>query len=131
MSMPCLKLDSRAEEAERLLTWLEPELRSAGLDDMQCFQFGCTVVELVNNSIEHGYEEQAGNPIEVRVIAADDAVTVEVRDRAPRFDPPALAASAGPEAVSGRGYGIILAWSDSFEAGYSENWNHYRVSRRL
>jgi len=129
VSLPVLKLDSRAREVERLLPWLEPQLRSAGLDDMRCFQLGCAVVELVNNSIEHGYSGRAGNPIEIRVSAEADRVTVEVRDRAPRFNPPVRAGATSDFAESGRGYGIILSWADTFEYRRDAGWNHYRVSK--
>jgi anti-sigma regulatory factor (Ser/Thr protein kinase) len=122
-----ITLDSRPEETDRLLDWLEPVLSDSGLDPSGAFGVRCAIVELVNNAILHAYGSRPGFPIDVRVELADDRVVAEVRDRGPHFDGPASSGPADLMSESGRGFDIIEAFVDCLAFLKDGDWNVCRV----
>ena len=60
-----LSLSSNPHDVEQLLTSLQQLLAKSRLDDMAAFQLQCAVVEVVNNCIQHAYENKTGQPIQV------------------------------------------------------------------
>ena len=125
-----LQLDSRPEEVNRLLEWLEPGLLNAGLDEMSAFSLRCAVVEIVNNSIEHAYNGEPGHPLQLRLIDSSDELSIEVRDQGPEFHPPEAGEASDPMALSGRGFEIVRAWVDALDFERDEGWNVWRMTRR-
>lgn len=125
-----LLLDSRAEEVERLLDWVDPILAGSKLDDMAAFHFRCALVEIVNNCIRHAYAFEAGHPVEVMLDLEKDQVTATIRDRGPAFEPPDQARPSDPTAESGRGYEIIRSWVHSLSFARADGWNICQMTRR-
>ena len=126
-----LLLDSRPEEVDRLLDWVEPLLAASSLEEMDSFHFRCALVEIVNNCIRHAYRFEPGHPVEVILEFETDRVNAIVRDQGPDFAPPAEAPISAPTAESGRGYEIIHAWVDEILFERDSGWNSCRISRRL
>ena len=129
MSMHRITLDSRAQETDRLLDWLEPVLADSCLDDMAAFNLRCAIVELVNNSIVHAYGGRTGQPVDIRLELHSDRVAAEVRDLGPPFDGPGEDETADLLSESGRGFHIILAWVDGLSFSRSGDWNVCRIEK--
>lgn len=126
-----LKLTSDREAIEGLLDWLGSRLEGGPLQAMPAFHLQCAVVELVNNSVQHGYRNRRGQPLEIAIRQHEHEVEVEVRDWAPAFTCEPALDMADPMARSGRGLAIIRAWVDDINFERCGPCNIFRVRRKV
>jgi anti-sigma regulatory factor (Ser/Thr protein kinase) len=113
-STTSLTLDSDPAKVGDLQSQLSALCQDAGLDSLATFKLTYVVVEVVNNSIKHGYRGEPGHPIRVHWCCDDDGVAVAIGDRGPPIPAGFLdAPMPSPEDVSGRGGPSIREWTDS------------------
>jgi serine/threonine-protein kinase RsbW len=118
-----LSLSSNPGDVDQLLDSLEKMLQMSSLDEMSAFHLRCAVVEVVNNCIQHAYQNEAGHPIEIIYFIAIDRVRVGVSDRGPAFLGPVEVLGTGRAEESGRGFEIINAWASSLHFERKNKWN--------
>jgi serine/threonine-protein kinase RsbW len=106
-------------------TWFEArDVDAAAIDDLEL-----AVSELATNAIQHG----SGDVIEIQL--ADErnqliAVVAADSDRADRIGDVASWRIAPPDAVNGRGLGIVAAVMDSIEFSADDGRAVFRCRRR-
>jgi anti-sigma regulatory factor (Ser/Thr protein kinase) len=97
-----------------------------------------SIQELLTNVFRHGYRGDETQPLELTMRASAEEFAVEIRDRAPRFDPvryqsrrPDSESAAGVAAAEGGGYGLVIVKMvmDEFEHGYEDGWNVVRATK--
>lgn len=118
-----LSISSNPGEVEQLLDKLEKILEMSSLDQMSAFHLLCAVVEVVNNCIQHAYQNKAGLPIEIVYHIDVDRVRVGVSDCGPVFVGPAELPDSELADEYGRGFKIINAWVSSWYFERKNNWN--------
>jgi serine/threonine-protein kinase RsbW len=126
-------LDSGSSAVAELPTRLSNLCRLAGLDASAAFELTTAVVEAVNNSIEHAYGGEPGHPIALAVRQADGMLDIEIRDRGRPLPPGTIEAATMPDAdaLSGRGWAIVKAFTHSIHYAREANENVLTLSRRL
>lgn len=80
-------MTSEVEHLRGLRDWLRAELARLGVDRATQAALILAVGELCANSIEHAYEGQGGQPINVSVRGHGDRLVIEVEDFGRAFDP--------------------------------------------
>lgn len=109
-----LRLDSRLEsgrEASRVVGGL---CREAGFDAATCYAVELCTAEAVVNAVRHGYEERAGNVVEVIADLSEGAIVVSVADDGPGltsgWPPPSCEHldQAALEERAGGGWGLLM-----------------------
>lgn len=126
-----LSLSSKAEEVGLLLDWLDGILADSDLDQMSAFRFRCAVVEVVNNCIQHAYENKAGRPIELDYRLEPDRVQVSIYDQGSVFGGQPAHFVSEPMAESGRGFEIINAGVSKLQYERKDGWNICRLEQRI
>lgn len=99
---------------EHTFAQLRPVLAPAERDGHDTSRVYLLLDELLSNVYRHGYREQAGEPIGVRVRVENGAVQVVVRDLAPTFDVARHAATRQappPEKGQRGGMGLFILYS--------------------
>jgi anti-sigma regulatory factor (Ser/Thr protein kinase) len=126
-----LSLTSDSRDVELLHDRLDSLLEKTGLDEMAAFGFRCAAIEVVNNSIQHAYLDQAGHPIKITFRLEPSMLELVVFDRGPVYSGPAESTRSDPLAESGRGFEIIKAGVSKLEYSHSNGWNKCRLSIQI
>lgn len=126
-----LCLSSDPEDVEQLLDKLEKMLEKSGLDEMSAFHLRCAVIEVVNNCIQHAYQNEPGQPIEITFQMDRDSVRIGVSDRGPAYRGPPGVTETTPTDESGRGYAIINAWVSGLHFEHKNNWNTCWLEQKI
>jgi anti-sigma regulatory factor (Ser/Thr protein kinase) len=110
-----IEIEARLDRLAAVRAFVRSSCAELGAADDCVVDLVQAVDEAATNIVTHGYEGQAG-PIEVTISSAADGVRVEVRDRAPAFDPTSV---GEPDLAStrlrpgGMGIHLIRAATDS------------------
>ncbi|MBP7339470.1 ATP-binding protein [Niveispirillum sp.] len=125
-----LVVDSQLEEIARLAEQVEEFCDSQDLPPKLCFQFNLCFDEVLTNIIQHGLGGAPGRTITVRMRTDDAAVTAEVEDDAPAFDPlqravPDITADLDEREIGGLGVHLLRNMMD--DVSYSRVGNHNRL----
>ena len=126
-----LSLKSNPREVEELLDWLDQLLESSALDEMSAFNFRCAVVEVVNNCIQHAYQNVPDQPIEITYDLRPDQLHVAVSDRGPVFLEFIGSELSGLSDESGRGFEIIAAWVSELHHERTDGWNVCHLVQKI
>ena len=126
-----LDLSSNPRDVEGLLTSLESILSASCLDEMSAFHLRCAVVEVVNNCIQHAYQNETGQPIEISYKLRSKDVQITVSDRGPVFQAPANLSEIDLMGESGRGLQIINAWVSTLKFERRDGWNVCVLEQRI
>jgi anti-sigma regulatory factor (Ser/Thr protein kinase) len=99
------------------------------------------VTEIVNNSVEHGYEEAEDKDIEVAVRVVGEVVTIDLKDSAELFpEEVRLRLMADPEPIEEpdeqwtmRGHGLLIVGHlvDSIVLTYEDGQNCISMKRHV
>jgi serine/threonine-protein kinase RsbW len=114
-----LTIDSRLEDVYLIGLTVNKLCSVAALSQLETYQVEVSVVEAVNNAIEHGYGCEPGHPIEVRITLEEHSLSFEISDQGIAM--PAGAAAAPPTptagdadlAEGGRGLFIMESFMDA------------------
>jgi serine/threonine-protein kinase RsbW len=105
-----LRTTAELGNLEEIRRFVEESARALQLDQKTAFDLVQAVDECATNIIEHGYRGRSGS-IEIEIKWAEATLTIELRDRAPLFDPTGVPPPdlSGPlEARQPGGLGIYL-----------------------
>jgi sigma-B regulation protein RsbU (phosphoserine phosphatase) len=91
--------------------------------------------EMLANIIEHGYRSDPAGTIRLRARRGTDAVELEIRDRAPAFDPlaaapPDLSIPFSQRAIGGLGIHLARSVTDAIEYARENGENRLRLTKR-
>ncbi len=88
--MTALTLPGTLDALAPLGDFVKAAAAAAGLDPKAAYRLRLAVVELVTNSVTHGYAESGTTgPVRLTADVTPDALVVTVEDDAPPFDPSA------------------------------------------
>lgn len=130
-----VRLRSDLAEIPRADDWLHAVCRELDVAPEAGQDLQLALEEVLANVVRHGYGEGATGEIEVRARAAGEALRLEVRDRAPRFNLlehvlPPLGGSLDEQPVGGLGVHIVRRLMDRVEYAYEEGENRLVLERR-
>jgi sigma-B regulation protein RsbU (phosphoserine phosphatase) len=128
-----VRLRSDLAEIARADHWLQEVCRDLDVSPEAAHDFQIALEEVLVNVVRHGYGERAPGEIEVRAWAAGEALRLEVRDRAPRYNlleqaPPPLDDHERP--VGGLGVHLVRQLMDRVEYVYEAGENRLVLERR-
>jgi len=126
-----LSIDSRLENVPLLSQAMRGACAGLGLPETALGEVELCVVEAVTNCIEHGYANQPGHPIEVRLATRADGVVITVldqgqpipEDRLPPPLEPVVPEDPMQLAEGGRGIFLLFAMMDRVEYERTEAGN--------
>lgn len=129
-----VRLRSDLAEVPRADQWLKALCRELHVSPEAGHDFELALEEVLVNVVRHGYREGAGE-IEVRAQAAGEVLRLEVRDRAPRYNPleqapPPLDAELDERSAGGLGIHLVRELMDRVEYAYEEGENRLVLERR-
>ena len=132
-----MKLELRAtpEEVMRAVAALQAFGKTREIPESILFELALALEECGSNVVNHALQRDARQQFQVMIEQAGDAVSIELRDRGPAFDPtraPAAAAAAGIDRPPG-GWGIQLVRRYMDEIHYFRDGgeNVLRLTKRL
>jgi anti-sigma regulatory factor (Ser/Thr protein kinase) len=127
-----LTLDSHPARLADLQSSLDGLCRKAGCDDLDTFKLTLVVIEAVTNCIKHGYRGEPGHPITIHWVCDGDCIQIEIRDRGIPLPTDVLSRTVmpPPEAEGGRGWPMILAWTDAVRVARIGDENVLNLTRR-
>ncbi len=102
-----------------------------GLDLQDCFEIKVVIAEVLNNVAAHGSVDEARGAIEVHCRHSDTCLQLIVNDRGRPLDslPSGNIPLAGAE--SGRGWPIIIHWTDTIDYRPGPPFNTLTLTRTL
>ena len=127
-----LDLLSNPEQVTSIPDWLNSILEeNSPLCEKQIVEIRYAVVEAVNNSIEHAYDNQVDRPITLTCEIELDRIHITIRDQG-RPNPSAFPVTGNsPTAESGRGLVIIEAMTDAIHRERVSGWNLTRLVKLI
>ena len=131
-----LSIDSRLEQVRVLSGALRGIGQELSLSEEQLGQLELMMVEAVNNVIEHAYQMQHGNDVQVRVEYSPQEVHLVISDQGHAM-PDALHTETrempNPDDLpeGGWGRGLIHLLADSIRYSRDAKGNHLHVSKQL
>ena len=81
-----LTIPSSTRFLEDVREFMSMHATEAGFDDMVVEQLKMAVDEACTNVIEHAYEGESEQPIEIAIILSRDKMTIRIRDKGQQFD---------------------------------------------
>ncbi|HRQ57160.1 MAG TPA: ATP-binding protein [Azoarcus taiwanensis] len=101
---------------------------------VEAYKVNLCLDELLTNTISHGFRDEPGNEVVLRLVRDEKGVEVFIEDDAPPFDPfaeaplPDLDADVETRALGGLGVHFVRSLMDAFryrrEAGRNRIWLH-------
>lgn len=130
-----LAIDSQFDNVFLVGLSMRAVCTALGLSDEAAGAVELSVVEAVNNCIEHAYREDPGHRVEVVAGVDGDMLRVVIRDRGSRMDWPAVCAradlAADSDAEGGRGVFIIRSLMDGVSYSSVDGVNELTLMKRL
>ncbi len=130
-----LFLESTLESVDKGEALVMNAARDLGFDEDAQHEIGISVRESMVNAVAHGNRYSARKKVRLKVERGPDALTIEILDEGPGFNPDAVPDPTSGENVfrhSGRGLLMIRAYMDEFEIKRLEpNGTYVRMAKRL
>lgn len=127
-----LTIPSSTRFLEKVRRFVAEHAAEAGLDEMKVAQLKMAVDEACTNVIEHAYEGENEQPIEIAVIAGRKKLTIRIRDHGRTFDQrayrePDLADYAKKRKSGGLGVHIMHKLMDEVAYRSTGRYNECRL----
>ena len=110
--------------------------REQGIDEKTLFGLAVALEEFASNIVNHAYAGRPHEQFQVEFACSADALTIELRDHGPAFDPTtaeARRADAGEELRGEGGWGILMArhYLDQMTYAREGDENVLRLAKRI
>jgi anti-sigma regulatory factor (Ser/Thr protein kinase) len=130
-----LELHATPEEVMRAVEALQEFARARGVPDKFIFGLALALEECGSNIVNHALRRDARQTFHVRLEHTGTAMTIELRDRGPAFDPTA-AAPRKPRAEDddlpgGWGIELVRRYTDAIHYQREGGENVLRLDKRL
>lgn len=130
-----LTIDSRLEHVFLIGLTVNKLCAAAGLSELEAYQVELSVVEAVNNAIEHGYACEPGHPVELRITVDPASLAFAIADQGitmPENAAAAVGTSDEPSlAEGGRGLLIMQSFMDAVIYEHRDGRNVRTLVKRL
>ena len=113
---------------------MEDAADEIGITEEESADLMISVMEAVNNAIQHGNREDAAKKVHIKVEAASSCVTVWVRDEGEGFNLDSVPDPRDPENllnVSGRGILMMKAFMDHVEYPRDESGRLVKMTKKF
>ncbi|MCB1734790.1 MAG: ATP-binding protein [Gammaproteobacteria bacterium] len=142
MSIDAIHIDSRLEETAAAATEIARRCQALGVGDDTLMMIELSVVEALNNAVEHAYKGEPGHDVWVECHLEGDQLVIEVSNQGEPLAAETLATHTGdfkdpdPDDPStwedsGRGLQIILNTMDAVSVCDHDGANCLRMVKRL
>ncbi|MCL6519722.1 MAG: ATP-binding protein [Armatimonadetes bacterium] len=89
-----------------------------------------SVSEAVANAVSHGSPRQVDNAVVIICEVTDDALTIDIRDEGPGFQPDSCLKNAGSLQESGRGLTLIYSLMDYVQVAKTRKGSSVRMVKK-
>jgi serine/threonine-protein kinase RsbW len=107
MADESLTIASRVEQIDEARLWVGERVRAAGFGDEPAGEIELALTEALANVIEHAYQGDGSQRIELTVAGSDGTLNIRVRDWGRYFDPATYRGRDLDDPGEG-GYGVFL-----------------------
>jgi serine/threonine-protein kinase RsbW len=129
-----LAIESSYDSLERVTDLVEEAAGKIGITEEDSADLMISVMEAVNNAIQHGNREDAQKKVHIKVQAESSCVTVWIRDEGEGFDLDSVPDPRDPENllnVSGRGILMMKAFMDQVEYPRDESGRLVKMTKKF
>ena len=130
-----LQLQATAEEVMRAVETLQALGRQGGVGVRDLFGLALALEECGSNIVNHAFQRDARQQVQVALEHAADAFIIELRDRGPAFDPTAAsgrgAAASDDDPPGGWGLQLARRYLDEIRYTREAGENVLRLMKRL
>lgn len=127
-----ISIPSSYDAMEQVAAMLEEAGERAGISEDDEVDLMISVMEAVNNAIQHGNKEDASKRVHVRIEAHPGRLVCWVRDEGPGFDPGAVPDPLSPANLlnpSGRGILMMREFMDHVEFSADDDGTSVKMSK--
>jgi anti-sigma regulatory factor (Ser/Thr protein kinase) len=134
-------IESQLNQIRLIRAALSGVLGHLGVIEADIFSLELAVTEIINNTLEHGYQGAANKPVEVHVRVTGTEVRIELSDSAPPFPLDQLFRLKGaPQPIDdpdedwpvrGHGLQIVRQIVDSIDVRSEENRNYMTIIKHV
>ncbi len=128
-----LELHATPEEVMRAVEALQQFGREKQLAEREVFGLALALEECASNIVDHAYRRDAHQTLKVIIDYRPGAITLEVRDRGPEFDPTrqSVDAAAAARSVGGWGIPLVRHYMDEISYRRETDENVLRLTKNL
>jgi serine/threonine-protein kinase RsbW len=129
-----LSIPSSYDAMEQVAGLIERASKQAGIPEDDEVDLMISVMEAVNNAIQHGNREDSGKRVHIRVMAENDRMTFWVRDEGGGFAPADVADPLLPGNLlnpSGRGILMMREFMDDVEIASDDRGTSVKMVKRF
>lgn len=127
-----LAIESSYDSLERVSDFVEEAAEKIGITEEESADLMISVMEAVNNAIQHGNREDAGKKVHIKIQPGPSCITVWVRDEGEGFDLDSVPDPRDPENLlnaSGRGILMMKAFMDQVEYPRDESGRLVKMTK--
>ncbi len=131
-----LELQATPEEVMRAVEALQEFGREKQLKEAEIFGLALALEECGSNIVDHAYHHDPSQKFQVIIEYTAGAVTIELRDRGPEFDPTAQrvtapAADRQPRSNGGWGIPLVRRYMDEIRYRRDNGENILHLTKKL
>ena len=130
-----LQLHATPDEVMRAVEALQEFGRARGIGEKELFGLALALEECGSNVVDHSLQRDATQTFQVRMACEGGAITIELRDRGPEFDPTAAPArkahAEDDDPVGGWGIQLVRRYMDSIQYKREGGENVLRLTRKV
>jgi len=131
-----IEIDSSYDNIAKVVVELEHFLKETALEKMQRIYLSLAVTEVLNNIVEHGYQNKKGNRIEVSFSLDIEEIRIELVDESPAYAGDHLFTTATlPDPLdfpeSGWGFSIIKQSVDDLHYVHHQGQNTITLIKKI
>jgi len=104
---------------------------TGGMSRQSCFQLRVVISEVLNNIVAHACCDNDGQLIQIQCYIDDHQITITSIDRGKPFYTPLSDGFPTPLTEGGRGWPIIMKWTDSFKYQSNATGNYLTLSKNI
>lgn len=134
-------IDSRLDQIRLIRAALSGVLRHLGVVESDVFALELALTEIINNTLEHGYQGAQDKPVEVQVAITGSEVRIVVADNAPPFPeaqrhrllgaPQPIEDPSEEWPMRGHGLQIVRQIVDSIDLKTEQNRNFMTITKQV
>ena len=131
-----VQVKNRLSELEPLAEKVEQFTSEHGLPPKLAYELNVILDEIITNVTNYGYDDSAEHLIEIRILLADRALTLEIEDDARPFNPleraaPDLTKPIEERQIGGLGIFFVKKLMDQVSYEYRSGRNCLTLSKQL
>jgi serine/threonine-protein kinase RsbW len=129
-----ISIPSSYDAMEKVAAMIEEAGDRVGINEDDEVDLMISVMEAVNNAIQHGNKEDASKQVHIKIEAEPGRLICWVRDEGPGFDPGAVPDPLSPDNLlnpSGRGILMMREFMDRVEFSAGDRGTSVKMSKQF